>query len=164
MKVRIKEEQDPDFSQIYLFEKELQTRYMPVYTAASYLSISKILFSRITGAVLIVIANKEEVRSSDDMSKTNIGLNLKYNKKNEEIPGYTKKQNGIWLYSEKTVALVNSYMEYCPELFEMLNTNVNKDYYYCDELYPDGDGYEDINSFIVAEELFNIIVFYLLFF
>ena len=41
----------------------------------------------------------------------NIGLNLKFNKSNQEIQGYSKKdETGTWLYSTKVIDLIRDYM------------------------------------------------------
>lgn len=43
--------------------------------------------------------------------KANVGLNLKFNKKNEEVPGYTKKVGNEWMYSSATEQLLAEYIE-----------------------------------------------------
>ena len=47
-----------------------------------------------------------EIEQKKD-NKFDIGLNLKFNVRNQEVRGYTRKQDGNWLYSMKTVKLVN---------------------------------------------------------
>lgn len=48
------------------------------------LGISSHLLSRITGSIFVVDA-KPGSSSTENARKTNIGLNLKFNKKNEEV-------------------------------------------------------------------------------
>lgn len=72
-------------------------------------------------------------------SRVNIGLNLKFNKRNEEIPGYTKKINNTWYYSDKVVNVMKNYMEKFPFIFDYLNVNVSKDEYYYNEFFPGGE-------------------------
>lgn len=43
--------------------------------------------------------------------RTNIGLNLKFNKKNEEVPGYTKRTEKEWLYSAAVEELLAEYLD-----------------------------------------------------
>ena len=43
--------------------------------------------------------------------KANVGLNLKFNKKNEEVPGYTKKTEKEWLYSAAVEDLLGEYVD-----------------------------------------------------
>ena len=45
--------------------------------------------------------------------KSNAGLNLKFNKKNEEVPGYTKRTEKEWLYSSAVEELLAEYLERC---------------------------------------------------
>lgn len=80
----------------------------------------------------------------ENVPKTNIGLNLKFNKRNEEIPGYTKKNHETWLYSSRAVQLVKEYMEHCPELFDFLAKASSRgggaDVYFESEIFPDNLG------------------------
>lgn len=43
--------------------------------------------------------------------RTNVGLNLKFNKKNEEVPGYTKRTEKEWLYSVAVEELLAEYLD-----------------------------------------------------
>lgn len=43
--------------------------------------------------------------------KANVGLNLKFNKKNEEVPGFTKKVGNEWMYSSAVEQLLAEYIE-----------------------------------------------------
>lgn len=43
--------------------------------------------------------------------RVNVGLNLKFNKKNEEVPGYTKRTEKEWLYSVAVEELLAEYLE-----------------------------------------------------
>ena len=54
---------------------------MPGYLAAQRLGISGFLVSRITGTVFVTRGSRE----LQGNSRLNIGLNLKFNKKNEEV-------------------------------------------------------------------------------
>lgn len=120
-------------------EQKLSTSYMPVHIAASLANVSKRLFSRITGTILIFTGGVRSMGLHDDAPKHNVGLNLKFNKRNEEIPGYTKK-DGAWLYSQKAIDLLNSYQEKYPKLFHFLETSKNCDVYYEYEIFPEDNG------------------------
>lgn len=52
--------------------------------------------------------------------KVNVGLNLKFNKKNEEVPGYTKRTEKEWLYSAAVEELLAEYLERCVCVFEVV--------------------------------------------
>ena len=83
----------------------LLPRYMPGYVAAQELGVSSHLVSRITGSIYVSRHNDE--RNTD--SKINIGLNLKFSKRNKEIPGFTRKSihnSREWEYSVKAVDVI----------------------------------------------------------
>ena len=40
---------------------------------------------------------------SDHVSKTNIGLNIKFNKRSEEVAGYSRKTEHGWTYSKACI-------------------------------------------------------------
>lgn len=56
--------------------------------------------------------------------KVNVGLNLKFNKKNEEVPGYTKRTEKEWLYSAAVEELLAEYLERCVCVFEVVRVCV----------------------------------------
>lgn len=96
----------------------------PIKLPNCFSAISKQVFSKITGTVYMVPRNPS---GDSSRSKLNVGLNLKFNMKNMETPGYTKKVDNNWLYSEKTVKVVRKYMESYPKLFEYLSRNEGTD-------------------------------------
>ena len=77
---------------------------MPPGPASQRLGINNHLLSRITGSVF--------VNKAGDKGKTNIGLNLKFTKRREEVPGYTCfQENYGWAYSQKCVDIVGQYLK-----------------------------------------------------
>ncbi|XP_032684890.1 5'-3' exoribonuclease 1 isoform X3 [Odontomachus brunneus] len=122
---------EPTLEIIKQAHAQQKTRYMHGSIAAQRLGISSHLLSRITGTIYVVQALSNEL----DLTKHNIGLNLKFNKKNEEVPGYTKKENNQWLYSLKAIELIRNYMTKCPNLFERLTINVTNDIFQEEELF-----------------------------
>ncbi|KAK2584112.1 hypothetical protein KPH14_006553 [Odynerus spinipes] len=126
IKISVKVEPEPDWTTVKQAYTDLKTRYVYGSIAAQLLGISSHLLSRITGTIYIMPHNSQEI--------INVGLNLKFNKKNEEIPGYTKKENGQWLYSIKAVDLIRAYMAKCPNLFERLAQNITNNVFNEDEL------------------------------
>lgn len=53
-----------------------------------------------------------------------MGLNLKFNKKNEEVPGYTKRTEKEWLYSAAVEDLLAEYLERCVCVLEVVCVSV----------------------------------------
>ncbi|XP_018322001.1 5'-3' exoribonuclease 1 isoform X2 [Agrilus planipennis] len=147
IKVDMKKTDEPDFTEAKDLAHEIATRYIPLQVAAAKLSISKSLFSRITGCIFVIPTGYRNIpMESNELPKINIGLNLKLTKKNEEIPGYTRKDANTWMYSEKAVALVENYLQRFPTLVQYLNQNQGNDVYFEEDIYPDGDGKEQIKE------------------
>lgn len=101
----------------------------------AFLGISKYLLSRLTGTILVLPDYMKDSKCSNG-PRVNIGLNLKFNKKNEEIPGYTKKVGNTWYYSDRVINVMKSYMDKFPVVFGFLSANSNRDEYYYNELFP----------------------------
>ena len=59
----------------------LATQYMPGNQIARRLAVSTHMVSRITGTLFVTKGSKELATNS----RVNIGLNLKFNKKNEQV-------------------------------------------------------------------------------
>ncbi|XP_039303025.1 5'-3' exoribonuclease 1 isoform X3 [Solenopsis invicta] len=133
IKISINNVKEPTFEAVKQAYSHQKTRYMHGSIAAQRLGISSHLLSRITGTIYVIQASK------DELSKYNLGLNLKFNKRNEEVPGYTRKENSQWLYSTKAIELIRNYMTKCPNLFERLAQNVTNDIFQEEELF--GKGY-----------------------
>ncbi|XP_076300031.1 5'-3' exoribonuclease pacman isoform X2 [Lasioglossum baleicum] len=122
-RIRVSVNVSPELSQevIKLANQKFRTKYMTGTAVAQRLGISSHMFSRVTGTIYVK-PNFEDMSQKE--IKHNIGLNLKFNKKNEEIVGYTRKLNGQWLYSTKVVKLTRDYMTKYPDLFERLSQNI----------------------------------------
>lgn len=81
IKLSMKLTKEPALQSIKQAHTKSKTRYMPGGFAAQRLGINRHLFSRITGSICVM-------RTSDnslEVSKHNIGLNLKFNKPNKEV-------------------------------------------------------------------------------
>jgi hypothetical protein len=109
--------------------------YYPAYSLAQRLGISSHLVSRITGTVYIIKGEKKE-KAASNAARVNAGLNLKFNKTNKEVPGYTRKSERDWQYSEKVVQQLTDYMKQFPELFTYIaQVGSQNDNYYEDDVF-----------------------------
>ncbi|XP_044577629.1 5'-3' exoribonuclease 1 isoform X2 [Cotesia glomerata] len=143
VKVAMKFSPEPDFRELREEQSQLRMQYMYGSIAAQRLGISSHLLSRITGSIFVLPERTAE-QSTPERKQQNIGLNLKFNKKNEELPGYTKKVEGQWLYSSKSIGLIRSYMEKYPLLFEYLAGNASNDMYNEDEVFNNCDELSEV--------------------
>ncbi|VVD04059.1 unnamed protein product [Leptidea sinapis] len=116
-------------------------QYRTAHHAAAACGISPQMLSRITGSVLVILGPRTDL-PTETQSKINIGLNLKFNKKNEEVAGYTRRcgTTNTWLYTERCVQLVTSYAQHFPELFDKLAYSLNRDVFYEGDLWPEDMG------------------------
>ncbi|XP_003702478.2 5'-3' exoribonuclease pacman [Megachile rotundata] len=128
---------EPSLDWVKQVQADIRTQYMQGSIAARRLGISSLLLSKITGTIYV---KKSPDEFQTDDTKYNIGLNLKFTKKNEEIPGYTRKENGQWLYSSKVIDLIRDYMVKCPDLFERLSQNITNDFFMEENLFNKDTG------------------------
>ncbi|KAF7987890.1 hypothetical protein HCN44_003753 [Aphidius gifuensis] len=142
VKIAMMTSSEPNFDKLKIQQQETQMQYMHGSIAAQRLGISSHLLSRITGSIFVTpsttTTEQNDKNDKNERRQKNIGLNLKFNKKNEELPGYTKKVNGQWLYGAKSVGLIRNFMEKYPVFFEKLAKSVGNDVFNEDDLFSDG--------------------------
>lgn len=103
--------------------RELQQRYLNSFVtgqeAARRVGTTPFLLSRLTGTIYA---------QSDSDKKTNLGLNLKFNRRNEEVVGFTRKENNAaWLYSKDCVNICKDYVDKFPEVVKCLSKHSSED-------------------------------------
>ncbi|XP_072036606.1 5'-3' exoribonuclease 1-like [Amphiura filiformis] len=143
---------EPTFDHIKKKMDQYETQYFPGYQLAKRLGVSSLLVSRITGTVFMERGNKEDsIYAAKVGNRIPIGLNLKFNKANQEIPGYTKKADNGWLYSNKLEDTLREYMQKFPDLFEFLSRHVKEETYYeADVFVDDPQRIKDLQDWLKA--------------
>ncbi|CAO2633948.1 5'-3' exoribonuclease 1 [Lemmus lemmus] len=124
---------EPSLDALIQNQHKYSIKYNPGYVLAGRLGVSGYLVSRFTGSIFIGRGSR---RNPHGDHKANVGLNLKFNKKNEEVPGYTKKVGSEWMYSSAAEQLLAEYMERAPELFSYIAKNSQEDVFYEDDIWP----------------------------
>ncbi|XP_060690491.1 5'-3' exoribonuclease 1 isoform X2 [Hemiscyllium ocellatum] len=137
---------EPQLDGIIQNQHKYSTKYNPGYVLASRLGVTGYLVSRLTGSLFIGRGSKQNPLGEQ---KINVGLNLKFNKKNEEVPGYTKKVGNEWQYSSAVEEILNEYLERFPELISYIANNSQEDLYYEDNIWSG----EDINGAEKVQEI-----------
>ncbi|XP_018411120.1 PREDICTED: 5'-3' exoribonuclease 1 [Nanorana parkeri] len=137
---------EPQLDALIQNQHKFSVKYNPGYVLASRLGVNGYLVSRITGSIFIGRGSK---RNQHGEQKANVGLNLKFNKKNEEVPGYTKKVGTEWTYSSAVEQLLGEYIERYPELFTHISKNSQDDVFYEDDIWPG----EDVNGAERVQEI-----------
>ncbi|XP_037699383.1 LOW QUALITY PROTEIN: 5'-3' exoribonuclease 1 [Choloepus didactylus] len=124
---------EPNLDALIQNQHKYSIKYNRGYVLASRLGVSGYLVSRFTGSIFIGRGSR---RNPHGDHKANVGLNLKFNKKNEEVPGYTKKVGSEWMYSSAVEQLLAEYLERAPELFSYIANNSQEDVFYEDDIWP----------------------------
>ncbi|XP_053186193.1 5'-3' exoribonuclease 1 isoform X1 [Scomber japonicus] len=136
---------EPQLEPLIQNQHKYCVKYSPGYVLASRLGITSYLVSRFSGSVFIGRGSK---RNPCGEQKANVGLNLKFNKKNEEVPGYTKRTEKEWLYSAAVEELLAEYLDRFSEVFNSVSRNSHDDVFYEDDIWPgeDQNGAEKVSE------------------
>ncbi|XP_041847708.1 5'-3' exoribonuclease 1 isoform X2 [Melanotaenia boesemani] len=127
---------EPPLEHLIQNQHKYSVKYCPGYILASRLGISGYLVSRFSGSIFIGRGSKKNPCGEQ---KANVGLNLKFNKKNEEVPGYTKRTEKEWLYSAAVEELLAEYLDRFSEVFDTVSRNSHDDVFYEDDIWPAED-------------------------
>ncbi|KAM3932202.1 5'-3' exoribonuclease 1 isoform 1-T1 [Leptodactylus fuscus] len=138
---------EPELDALIQNQHKYSVKYNPGYILASRLGVNGYLVSRFTGSIFIGRGSKKNPHGEQ---KANVGLNLKFNKKNEEVPGYTKRVGTEWMYSSAVEQLLAEYIERYPELFTYISKNSQDDVFYEDDIWPgeDENGAEKVQEIV----------------
>ncbi|XP_029309344.1 5'-3' exoribonuclease 1 isoform X2 [Cottoperca gobio] len=127
---------EPQLEPLIQNQHKYCVKYSPGYFLASRIGITSYLVSRFSGSIFVGRGSK---RNPCGEQKANIGLNLKFNKKNEEVPGYTKRTEKEWLYSAAVEELLAEYLDRFSEVFNLVSRNSHDDVFYEDDIWPGED-------------------------
>ncbi len=119
---------------------EYKERYHPMYSVARSLGVSSRALSKVTGIVTF------------EPGRLNVGLNMKFSGRNEQVLGYSRKveredsfnnnngnhQRAQWEFSDKAIALLIEYKEKFPRIFELLEEKPDASKYYVSDLEING--------------------------
>uniref|UniRef100_A0A669DKD4 5'-3' exoribonuclease 1 n=1 Tax=Oreochromis niloticus TaxID=8128 RepID=A0A669DKD4_ORENI len=127
---------EPQLEPLIQNQHKYSVKYSPGYVLASRLGITGYLVSRFSGSIFIGRGSKKNPCGEQ---RANVGLNLKFNKKNEEVPGYTKRTEKEWLYSAAVEELLAEYLDRFSEVFNTVSRNSHDDVFYEDDIWPGED-------------------------
>uniref|UniRef100_A0A8C4E977 5'-3' exoribonuclease 1 n=1 Tax=Dicentrarchus labrax TaxID=13489 RepID=A0A8C4E977_DICLA len=124
---------EPQLDTLIQNQHKYCVKYNPGYVLASRLGITSYLVSRFSGSIFIGRGSKKNPCGEQ---RANVGLNLKFNKKNEEVPGYTKRTEKEWVYSAAVEELLAEYLDRFSEVFNTVSRNSHDDVFYEDDIWP----------------------------
>uniref|UniRef100_A0A8C4EAX6 5'-3' exoribonuclease 1 n=1 Tax=Dicentrarchus labrax TaxID=13489 RepID=A0A8C4EAX6_DICLA len=122
---------EPQLDTLIQNQHKYCVKYNPGYVLASRLGITSYLVSRFSGSIFIGRGSKKNPCGEQ---RANVGLNLKFNKKNEEVPGYTKRTEKEWVYSAAVEELLAEYLDRYK--LRTLELNSHDDVFYEDDIWP----------------------------
>ncbi|XP_037926707.1 5'-3' exoribonuclease 1 isoform X1 [Hermetia illucens] len=127
---------EPQLSEARGKQTEAEMSYYNNYEFAIKTGLNANVVARITGSVFIIHGSPRG-DLPENTPKTNIGLNLKSKKSDQQVAGYVRKQGTTWQYSLKTMDLIISYYEVFPEVFNLLASNTGgRDEFFETNLFP----------------------------
>nr|CDJ86173.1 Putative 5-3 exonuclease domain containing protein [Haemonchus contortus] len=118
-----------DLSPILESYDNLSLQWMSSYDAGRRIGVDGRLLSRITGTVFLLHERSSESKDLPKIpERINIGLSLKFSKRNQEVADYTRRlENGYWQYSNLCVQLLSSYRNKFRDLFAFLEKSHTPD-------------------------------------
>lgn len=134
---------EPNLEGVVRNEQNLsQVHYMSSHQLAQWLGVHGLFVSRITGTVYIQMNSRE----ADVPSLVNVGLNLKFNKSGEEVPGYSKRAKETWFYSNKCYNVLRDYLTKFADFVEKVLPFMDRDRIGVEDIYPGGEGKEEVRE------------------
>lgn len=134
---------EPQLDGIIRNERNLcEVHYMNAHQLSQQLGVSPQFVSRITGTVFIQMNSKE----AESASLVNVGLQLKFNKTSEEIPGYSKKCDSSWLYSTKCLRVLKQYLAQYLSFVQRILPFMGQEKISVEDIYPKGVGKEEVKE------------------
>lgn len=101
--------------------------YLPAHAVSRQAYVSGLALSKLTASVFLMHNDQ----------RVNVGLNLKFEAKQQKVLGYSKKTENGWEFSAKAIELIKEYKQLFPEIVETLNNNRGDLTYATDFFGPD---------------------------
>ncbi|CAG9538790.1 unnamed protein product [Cercopithifilaria johnstoni] len=113
---------DVNFYDIVANYDNYALKWYNVYEIARLLHTNVDVVSRITGCVYVVLNESESISSrSAPLNRVNIGLELKFTKRNQIVPDFTRRSSeGHFLYSSRAFDIIRNYKLKYPGVFRYL--------------------------------------------
>uniref|UniRef100_A0A182PLI7 Uncharacterized protein n=1 Tax=Anopheles epiroticus TaxID=199890 RepID=A0A182PLI7_9DIPT len=129
--------EEPDLQQVFNVHRQSLQGYRNANDTAALLGISVGLLLQLSGTILVAPGGHRALNV--DEKSFNIGLRLRMISKDEEAVGYCRKVNKMWLFSDKTVKLLQQYMERVPGVIEKLGYARKTNVHFETDLFGEGN-------------------------
>ncbi|KAF7521522.1 hypothetical protein PCG10_008301 [Penicillium crustosum] len=118
---------EPEFGRERVKVSEQLCPYMPSYAVARSLRLNPLVLAKITSSFTVDIEGQ----------RANLGLNLKFQAKQQKVLGYSRRGESGWEFSQKAVELIQQYMINFPEFIAGIQRNPQSDRYSPTDFYPE---------------------------
>ncbi|CAI7624593.1 unnamed protein product [Penicillium bialowiezense] len=118
---------EPEFGRERVKAAEQLCPYMPSYAVARSLRLNALVLAKITSSFTVDIEG----------TRANLGLNLKFQAKQQKVLGYSRRGESGWEFSQKAVELIQQYMINFPEFIAGIQRNPQSDRYSPTDFYPE---------------------------
>lgn len=119
IRIELQEVPAPDFTEALRLEVQESTCYIHPQQAASQIGMHPAVFAQITGTCLIT-HGPPRYPLPDNTPRGNIGLQLKFPKRGEEVAGFSKRLGNGFVYTQRAIDLVAAYAERWPQVIKAL--------------------------------------------
>lgn len=119
IRIELQDVPAPDFSEALHLESQEGTSYIHPQQAASQIGMHPAVFAQITGTCLIT-HGPPRFPLPDNTPRGNIGLQLKFPKRGEEVAGFSKRLGNGYVYTQRAVDLVAAYAERWPQVMKAM--------------------------------------------
>ncbi|KAI9890338.1 MAG: hypothetical protein M1814_004248 [Vezdaea aestivalis] len=117
---------EPEFGREIAAAAEKLFPYTPSYAVARSLNLNPLVLSKLTASFSVIIGD----------SRTNLGLNLKFEAKKLKVLGYSRRGETGWEFTEKAIKLIQQYMINFPDFIAGIQRKPQGDMYYPEDFYP----------------------------
>ena len=124
---------------------EQSTPYFPAFRVATLLQMNPLALSKITSSFTVTSSSL----------RLNLGLNLKFEAKQQKVLGYSRKGQSGWEYSPKAVELISQYMINFPDFIAGVQRNPKGDGFADTDFYPEevaSDQMKEIGKWLKSVE------------
>ncbi|KAJ5165496.1 5'-3' exoribonuclease 1 [Penicillium coprophilum] len=118
---------EPEFGRERVKAAEQLCPYMPSYAVARSLRLNPLVLAKITSSFTVDIEGQ----------RANLGLNLKFQAKQQKVLGYSRRGESGWEFSQKAVELIQQYMINFPDFIAGIQRNPQSDRYSPTDFYPE---------------------------
>ncbi|EJW83739.1 hypothetical protein WUBG_05350 [Wuchereria bancrofti] len=139
---------DLNFCDIVADYDNYALKWYTAYEIAKFLHTSVDVINRITGCVYVLLDECNAVPSKNTpLTKVNIGLELKFTKRNQIVPDFTcRSSEGHCLYSSKAFDIIRNYKMKYPSVFKYLEKLDNfQAYIHIKQIFPEFEQ-EELNT------------------